>query len=123
MLEGPGRDRAALISPGFIGEAEMNPFQNTRLHHVCRSVRESAVRTRCVGYRAGDRERYSVSAEKELQHLCRGAAEIIGAGRVVGIIRCSDERFPRWIADGQRIAVSISISDCRLRPPKMKVDL
>jgi hypothetical protein len=126
MAEGPLRHVPSLLSRLGVGEAEMNPFEDTGCDHIIGGVRETVIGTRLLDrHRVGGRhnESHFVRPKKERERAGRRASDVVGARSVVGIVRGVDQRLPVWISNRPRVGVVITESNGGYRPPKIVGDL
>ena len=119
----------------FVREAEVDPEQDPRVHHLVGGVREALEQARVRADRhgrrgpLGDLESEPVGPEVEPQHLRDRAREAVGAGNVVRIgrglgagreVEARYERCPGRITLRSRVLIVVPLPNARNRPPEIE---
>ena len=105
MAEDPLGHVAPLFSGLHVRKAEVDAFQDARIHHVVSHIREPVIVER-LHWRCAvcgvQSEVHFVGAEEEREAAGRGAGDVVGSRSVIGIVRVVDEWLPIRVADGVR---------------------
>ena len=118
-MDGISADRFADGPTAHARGSPVDAAPHARVHDVVRDVLE-----RCVGFdharRGGARQRdgdAGLGPEHVLEHLLRGAGVGRVAGDVIGKARRDEQRRPRRIGVGGRVAVGVGRANGCDRPP------
>ena len=120
--ERPVRDVRTLCARHSVRESKVNAVENASLDDIIGGGREPLVRACLVdslSNGAGQREGQFIRPEEIRKHRRHRARRIVRSGRVVRIVGCSDERLPRDVGRRVCVAVVVSLTNSRNRPPEV----